>query len=245
MKKIIIITAAILMAIPFGTKAAFVVSTAPNKVEAGGACSENVEIKLAQTNTPAKIVYSAGALCKDGKFSFSDDLTQWNLPEGNYNVIINGEKKSDKITVKRENANAGKNQTTTSVQTEELGNPDTKFLGAFVKLQQSILDMHVWLAKTNYPSLLKTSIDVALDGIDIAVDNVSSLVLSGESAMADPGENAKPVEVINEKTEIQASAENIKTLQQSPADQLLTSGETILPSDGLSVAGKDSQAAGQ
>ena len=71
------------------------------KVE--GACEKDVLIELFSDKKMSEVIYSAGAACKGGKFSFSDNLTKWNIVEGSYILVVDGQRIKDKeIEVKKE-----------------------------------------------------------------------------------------------------------------------------------------------
>lgn len=103
MKKIIYpIVLLILIIYPSLTKAAYVAFSSQNNFEVSGDCSANIKIELIETAKQNRVAYSSGAACANGKFSFSDDLLKWNLPEGNYTLLVNGNK-SGKTVSRKEN----------------------------------------------------------------------------------------------------------------------------------------------
>lgn len=103
MKKIIAILVFVsAVAIPFGARASFSARVSQNNIEVEGSCSVNVLITLAKTDNPDKIVYSGGVLCQDGKFSFSDDLLKWNMEDGKYNLMVNGQKSGKTVERKEQ-----------------------------------------------------------------------------------------------------------------------------------------------
>lgn len=93
MKKIITILAFVsAFVIPLGTRASFSARVSQNNIEINGDCSSNVLVTLAKTDNPDKIVYSGGVSCQEGKFSFADDLLKWNMEDGKYSIMVNGQK---------------------------------------------------------------------------------------------------------------------------------------------------------
>ena len=118
-------------------------------------------------------------------------------------MLVNGQDTGKIITIKRDSntqsdpsaapaqavsgeANAVATDMPTADATATATDPDTKFLGSFVTLQQSILDMRTWLAQSSYPTIIKTGLGIALDGVDQAVGKVSELVLLAEGQSAAP-----------------------------------------------------------
>ncbi|MDO8241288.1 MAG: hypothetical protein Q7T51_04905 [Candidatus Moranbacteria bacterium] len=189
MKKIIFIT--ILFLCPMGVfaKGSWNLVENRNTLLITGACfDKQVKIDLYEKNK-GEAVYTSGAMCKDGKFEFSDNLLQWkSLKDGEYELLVNDDESNvGKVFIARpvEKPAAQVEKSAVATQSVEASviedvpvDPETKFLGAFVSLQQSILDMREWLDQTSYPKVLKSSIGLGLDGMDLAVGKVSDLVLS-------------------------------------------------------------------
>lgn len=240
MKKIIIIA---LFFFPLGVfaKGNWELRENKNTLTLVGACSgREARVDLFRGNDKNPI-YTSGALCQDGKFEFSDNLLRWkSLPDGDYTVVVDGDKKNTQnVSLKRpaEQISSVSSSITDGLATQAPSDPETKFLGAFVGLQQAILDMRIWLMETKYPNVVKNSINMALDGLDIAVAKVSELVLSAESSGDLEENNATAAEPVAGQPEVQIPQENAQT----PADMQVnqpteTSGDAILSADGLIVS---------
>lgn len=72
-------------------------------ITAEGICDKDVVIELFSDKRMSELIYSAGAICKGGKFSFSDNLTKWNIVDGSYVLAIDGQRiKDEKIEMKKE-----------------------------------------------------------------------------------------------------------------------------------------------
>lgn len=178
-----------------GTVFASEISFEKNNLSLSGVCENDVMVQLFADESMEKSAYSAGIKCENGNYEFSDDLSIWNIPEGNYAVVIDGNKNNvQNIDVKYEKKVLSEAQTTEQpVETgtekddaEQAGqetqeSADIKFLGAFAVFQQSILDMRTWLADTEYPSWVKTGIDGALDGVDKLAGTISDMLFSADS----------------------------------------------------------------
>ncbi len=202
MKKIIITI--IFASIPFGSLAAENVNfkESRNIISVSGACSaKEVKIELYQVGKDT-LIYNSGAICKDKKFEFTDNLLLWkSLGDGQYDFVIDGDRKnSKKIIIERpievttdtaSNSSVAAVQQKVSDQSEK--SPELKFLGAFIVLQQSILDMRQWLSQTSYPKLVKQTIGLALDSLDVAVGKLSGMVMSSEGAQM---EAEKPLQAV-------------------------------------------------
>ncbi len=180
--------------IPFSANAFDGISFEKNILKASGSCDSNIVLQLFADESLEKSIYSAGVVCKDEKYYFSDDLSKWNVPEGEYAIVIDGEKTNvQSIEIKYEKqllSNATVNQTNkqeekknkqSEVKQKEKS-ADVKFLEAFASFQQSILDMHSWLSKTEYPSWIKEGIDFTLNGIDELVVKISETLFSADSS---------------------------------------------------------------
>jgi hypothetical protein len=216
MKKIIIIT--ILFLIPFGASASgdWNLLGSKNTLSIEGTCSgKDVKFELYPAGK-GESAYTSNAICKEGKFEFSDDLLRWkSLGDGKYDLIVNDDQKNIKTieisrpvvvaeSSKKEIASAA------SETKQETTSPELKFLGAFVSLQQAILDMRTWLAESNYPALAKTMIGFTLDGVDGAVSKLSETIMSSENSQASAPIDAQkdtlvPVPAITEPVSSEAN----------------------------------------
>lgn len=68
-----------------------------------GVCDKDVVIELFSDKEMSEIIYSAGAVCKGGRFSFSDNLKKWNIVDGSYVLAIDGRRiKDEKVEMKKE-----------------------------------------------------------------------------------------------------------------------------------------------
>lgn len=175
------------------------VSFDKNKLSLAGKCEKNITVQLFEDESLEKSAYSAGVKCENGKYEFSDDLSIWNIPEGNYALVINGDRANiQDIEVKYEkkvlsDAQKTEQSAEKGIQKDDVGpteqetqeSADVKFLGAFAVFQQSILDMRTWLAETKYPSWAKSGIDGALDGIDKLAGKISDMLFSADSQQSE------------------------------------------------------------
>lgn len=73
----------------------------PNKIKISGECQgENVAVLVYPQNS-GEPVYSAGAECENGRFSFQDDLSSWNIPEGSYRLAVGKDDSAEEVVVER------------------------------------------------------------------------------------------------------------------------------------------------
>lgn len=81
-------------------KERFNVLSSENVLKLAGECSIDVQVILTPVGENEKTSYSSNTGCIEGKFSFSDDLMQWNLPEGQYTLWVNGDLSTKRVIVK-------------------------------------------------------------------------------------------------------------------------------------------------
>jgi len=172
-----------------------------NLVITGDCSGQNVQIDLFQ-NQKNEPVYTSGSVCKEGKFEFTDNLLQWEtLKDGDYAVTVNGNKEnSKKVEIKRpvEEKKVSTlavapavNSGVENLSSEKAVDADSVFLQAFVSLQKALLEMQEKLPETKYPAIVKSPIDLALNGLQKITGKITDLIWS-----ADTGKIAKEVEII-------------------------------------------------
>lgn len=249
----------IVFVLPFRAEAAYFTRTEDNRIEVSGDCRSNgvdVLIRLSEARNASKTVYTAGSSCANGKFLFSDDLTKWHFPDGRYVVTVNGEKtgkavekKSDAVEV-RDDAEPSetKRQDASSSDVpgvERVSEPKVNFLEAFATLQQSLADMRLWLADSEYPEPMKVGLDAAIDGVDLAAGKIADLLFASESAHAattDGSETTGKVQATENATisqgEASGTADATTTSIREASDLATTSIDAggLLTSGGLSVS---------
>ena len=199
-KKIIILIASLAF-LPFGVLAKdnWELQGNKNVLSLAGECSvQEIRVDPFLENSE-KPIYTSVATCQEGKFDFRDDLLQWkSLPDGEYSLVVNGDQKNTrKVSIKRPEesvavAAAAANADLSAAETPD--DPDTKFLNAFVAFQQALLDMRTWLSETKYPTLVKTSLDALIDGVDGAAGKIAELMWSAENPEEIPAEPELPFE---------------------------------------------------
>jgi len=161
-----------------------------NEIGLEGDCStKNITIALAETENPENVVYSGGARCNGNSFSFYDDLSKWDIENGEYALIVNGEK-TNKTIKRQKNLFAVQTDFEESVVLGTENNPgesdynsDARFLEAYASFQESLVDMQTWVGSTRYPVLVKSGIELAIDGIIAVSGRITDLVWSGENSV--------------------------------------------------------------
>lgn len=208
-KKIILLTVLIF---PLGVfaKEGIEIEKDSNMLSLSGGCFlGQARIDLYSKDDKKNPVYTAGAWCRNGKFEFEDDLSQRNIPDGEYLVVVDdkwGNTKSIKVE-KPKPIIEEKKENIILKKEEEKGT----FLDAFVAFQKSILDMSLRIEETAYPRIIKDSIIGVLNGILATSSKISDLMWSAD--------NGFDVEVVGETDQSEAlnesgfsNAEEIDTL---------------------------------
>ncbi|HSX39200.1 MAG TPA: hypothetical protein VLI92_01255 [Candidatus Saccharimonadales bacterium] len=155
------------------------------------------------------LAYSAGIKCDNGIFKYSDDLTKWNLKEGDYDIVIDQDTShKEEITVtNKESPLQPANNTPLSI---EKITPDKVFTNSLDSLEGnldsltlSLIDIMHQVDKTSYSNSVKLVINyflnMAADSTKGMRDSLVSIgdVLKNDSVIHGP---LLPPEVINETT---------------------------------------------
>jgi hypothetical protein len=231
----------------------------------GECFSKDATVMLAKAETPEKIVYSGGVLCENGKFKFADDLLKWQMDDGKYNLMVNGKKigktveRNEKIMNVRDDSENSANQTGViqpTVSAAEVSNEnqineitsenfasknaissdaDAIFLQAFVSLQKSLLEMQERLPETKLPEIVKTSMDLILNGLQKLTGKITDILWSVDSGKTMQEIDSVEVEgVVLDKT-IEKAKQNTMKNVEAEIDQKLKIPINIDEVDGLSV----------
>lgn len=217
MKKIIqILIFPSLILFPFITKADFSSKFDQNQLQLEGDCKENIKIELSKKD--GSVIYTGAAKCESGKYIFDDNLLQWNLPSGDYEILINGQRVDKKITIDKAAAEEKKaqdtmSQTAIASQANQVKDSsgaissDNKFLQSFLGLQNSLLDMRLSIKETQYPSAVKTGIMIAIDGINSLVTKITNYIwLANNMNNEEKGKAAEELGTINQVENMTAPA---------------------------------------
>lgn len=195
------------LVMPGLVRAAYTASVSQNNIKVTGDCSKNVLITLAKANDSGKIVYSGGATCIEKKFYFSDDLLKWEMDDGRYNIIINGQKSGKTVERKAKNIEIKDDdqetlpKVTNGSSTEEQDSPDVIFLKALANLQKSLLDMQVAVSQTTYHQAIKNSLETILDSLQSMTIKITDILWSADNSDGSSSEEADlPSEEKSEKT---------------------------------------------
>lgn len=101
MKSFIFVLALLLMPWPLFAKERFVVLSSENILKLSGTCTIDVKVMLTPVGNDEHSVYSSGTQCVDKEFAFAEDLTQWNVPEGQYTLWVNGDPSTKRVIIKK------------------------------------------------------------------------------------------------------------------------------------------------
>lgn len=147
-----------------------------------GQCrSEEIMIYLAPRGT-RKALYSSGAVCKNGEFLLDEDLSQWVLPEGDYDVIlgVNGVldySKSTTVNVKKKSKKMADNTPITPDPLQSIEPKSSQINETVSQMSTLIADLEIYVDNSTYPTPAKTAITFLLDAMKDSIDRLSSLLL--------------------------------------------------------------------
>lgn len=178
------------LCIPFSVLAApFSVHMDGNVFSLAGECEGSDVLVQLRHEENGEMTYTSHAECLDERFAFTDDLGEWNIPDGRYELYLDGERVRRTIErvpvavkdVTMDEDTVAKTDTADSVETASIGETEG-FLGAFVAFQQALTDMRSRLNESDYPDMVKMSLDIALDGIDTLAGTMTDRLFAEESA---------------------------------------------------------------
>lgn len=101
MKKILFFIFILSFPLSLFAKEKYTFESTENVLKLSGGCSIDITLVLTALDDTKKSLYSSGTACKNGTFLFSDDLSQWNIPDGQYTLWVNGEPAEKRITMKK------------------------------------------------------------------------------------------------------------------------------------------------
>lgn len=242
MKKVIFVSIFLLLPFPLFAKEKYILQSTENVLMLSGACSIEVKFVLTPVNDTKKSVYSSGTSCKEGKFSFSDDLSQWNIPDGQYTLWVNGEPAEKRITMKKivvvpasQTAPKEKNQPPRNTFEQAVSD----FGGNLVQMSESLGVMEENLPQTDY---MKDTVKHTLIGfLRTTLDTLAQFFgdFTSEEAIVHPSEiQVTPdasTPVIPEDTAIQAvpgDSTNVVPSTDETVNGDVQINEPVLPADG-------------
>jgi hypothetical protein len=229
-----------------------------NLISANGSClGKQVRIDLFSA-TEKNPIYTSGVACVEGKFQFSDNLLQWeSLGDGEYSLVVGGDRDGvKKVMVERPVSQINISDTSENNSKDEKIDPGTPekstFLDAFVALQKNIFEMKELLEETDYPEIIKLSLESTLDGMDIAIGKITELIFSSQEDMikAENDENIEEpiadsikaedvpvaenkVEILDDDGALLEESEQVKI--ENGSDEVIVSDDMISSEGGLEV----------
>jgi hypothetical protein len=215
-----------------------------------GTCSEKeVRFDLYQKGNDEPI-YTSGALCIDGAFEFSDNLLQWEtLGDGSYELVVDKErKKKVGILIERPVEVTPMDTVSAAIPTSVDGGAGAsapRFLDAFVALQQSLADMRVRLAESEYPDIVKISLDAAIDGIDKISGKMTDILFASESGASEIIDETVTPETSSGIVQTEAAlvvtdhGSEVPTANGGDVAASALKVDRALLSDGLSISGQN------
>lgn len=242
MKKIIFAFFFLLLPFPLFAKEKYTFQSTENVLTLSGICSLDVKFTLTLVNDANQSVYSSGTPCKDGAFSFSDDLSQWNIPDGQYTLWVNGDPAEKRITMKKivivpALQAVPKKENQPPKNTFEQAVYD--FGGNLTQMSKSLGVMEENLPQTDY---VKDTVKHTLIGfLRTTLDTLAQFFgdFTSEESIVRPSEiQITPdasTPVIPDDTATQVVPEDSTSATQSPDGTVsgdVQTNETVLPADG-------------
>lgn len=242
MKKIFFLLFFLSLPFPLFAKEKYILQSTENVLMLSGICSLDVKFALTLVNDGQKSVYSSGTPCKDGEFTFSDDLSQWNIPDGQYTLWVNGDPAEKRITMKKivivpalQVATKKENQPPKNTFEQAVSN----FGGNLAQMSKSLGVMEENLPQTDY---VKDTVKHTLIGfLRITLDTLAQFFgdFTSEESIVRPSEvQVIPdvsTPVIPDDTATQAVPEDSTNAVQSTDGTIsgdVQTNETVLPADG-------------
>lgn len=162
-----------------GAASSWELLSAENNIELKGVCVADVRVELYEGNNfEVDPVYVATAPCVNDAFGLSDDVLRWDIPEGTYKLVVDGERGTIKdFTVKeivmtqeevvnRELLAKGLPGEIALSADQVFENAQASFSEKLYGLQLDLVTMQVSLKDTSYPVFIKTPLGGALGVVE-------------------------------------------------------------------------------
>ncbi len=224
-----------------------------NTLEMKGVCAGDVKIELYEgTNFEADPSYVATAPCVNDSFTLSDDLTRWAIPEGNYKLVVDGERTSIKgfaikpvemskeEAVNRELIAKGLPGEMALSADQVFENAQASFSEKLYGLQLDLVTMQGSLKDTTYPDFIKTGLGGALGLVETTLAKLNEVFFVVEQRdFTEPLPETKsdvepsmPSEVVPENSPAQENQEVLpgtETPQEESSESMPPQTEEVTP----------------
>ncbi len=153
--------------------------SAENNIEIKGLCTTDVRVELYEGNNfEVDPIYVATAPCTNDTFVLSDDVLRWDIPEGMYKLVVDGERATVKdFTVKeivmtkeevvnRELLAKGLPGEIALSADQVFENAQASFGQKLYSLETDLVTMQEALKDTTYPNFIKIGLGGALSIVE-------------------------------------------------------------------------------
>jgi hypothetical protein len=199
-----------------------------NIINVSGSCTGHTVTIHLFSDISHPPVYSSGTTCLNKSFSFTDNLNQWKIPEGEYDLLISEDQKrpktskSAKIKVKKEQA-----QITTLANPPTINSLDqslNKFSENLTNLTESVNDVSKAVESLEEPK--KKEVNLILTSIQGVLTTLNDLYIKLIQYIN------KPIEPLLNASVPESSTSATLDVAPSPT-QTATASATIHPSPSL------------
>jgi hypothetical protein len=212
-----------------------------NIIELKGACLTDVRVELYESeNYEVEPIYTATVPCTNDNFQVSDDVLRWDIPEGTYKLVVDGERatvqnfllKEPVMTIEeRVNREAIANNLPSELSksaNDIFESAQASFGEKLYAMQTDFLTMQTVLKDTTYPDFIKVGLGASLGFVGSALENVANafFVVEKRDFVDTEAVEAPVVEVPVVEAPLPVEEESILP-EQTEGMTLLIEGETV------------------
>jgi hypothetical protein len=214
----------------------FELQSQENSLTMTGSCESDVHIELYESeNFEVDPIYTSVAPCISGQFAHDDNLLKWNIPDGEYQLVIDSDRhtvrsfivKEPPVTteeaVAREAREKGLPAEVGFTANQVFENAQASFAEKLYSLETDLITMQASLKDTTYPEFIKIGLGGALSVVEGATQKLSEAFFVVEQHdFVDPSSSI-------ESLETSANTESIPTPTETTPDPL--TGDTAVEAD--------------
>ena len=224
-----------------------------NNLTLTGSCDSDVHIELYESeNFEVDPVYTAVAPCIDGEFGHDDDLLKWNIPDGEYKLVVESDRhtvrsfiiKEPPVTteeaVVREAREKGLPEEVGFTTDQVFENAQNNFAQKLYSLETDLITMQESLKDTSYPEFIKIGLGGALSVVETATQKLSEAFFVVEqrdfvnsSASINSAETTQKTEVVSGEEEATVETPDLETIPESTSPEEASTKSPSLPEDSL------------
>lgn len=224
-----------------------------NNLTLKGSCESDVHIELYESeNFEVDPVYTAVAPCIDGEFGHDDDLLKWNIPDGEYRLVVESDRhtvqnfivKEPPVTteeaVAREAREKGLPAEIGFTADQVFENAQNSFAQKLYSLETDLITMQESLKDTSYPEFIKIGLGGALSVVETATQKLSEAFFVVEqrdfvnsSTSINSAETTPKTEVVSGEDETKVETPDLETVPENTPSEEAPTEDPSLPEDGL------------